>query len=191
MEVPLRQAQRFVSAALFAFALLTPLVADAGMTLDGKPKVSFFATGSPGFMSIEGVSSTMTVSDDGTRLSFTVPMSTVDSGISLRDEHMNKNYVQIDKYPDVKIDFARADVKWPTEVGASSDGTVNGNFTMHGVTQPAAVVYTVTKTKTGYKIKAKFNYDCNAHGITIEPYMGISFDPKMYATVTMDVIDVP
>lgn len=176
---------------LFAAVLLFPTIANAGMTIDGKPKVAFFATGSPGFMSIEGDTSTMTLTDDGTRLSFSVPMKTVDSGIALRDEHMNDNYVQVDKYPDVVIDFARADVTWPTADGKSVDGTVKGNFTLHGKTLPCDVTYTITKTKTGFRVKSRFDYNVNDFGIIIEPYMGISFDPKMYATVTMDLIDAP
>ncbi|MEQ1506547.1 MAG: YceI family protein [Myxococcota bacterium] len=176
---------------MFALWLLLPGIADASMSIDGKPKVTFFATGSPGFMSIEGVTSTMTLADDGTRLTFTVPMDTVDSGISLRDEHMNKNYVQTDKFPNAIIDFARADMTWPTEIGKSVDGKVAGNFTAHGVTKPTTITYTATKTKTGFKIKGRFDYDCNAHGMVIEPYMGISFDPKMYATVVVDLIDAP
>lgn len=179
------------SAALLAFALLLPAVADAGMTIDGKPKVSYFATGSPGFMSIEGVSSTMTLVDDGTRLSFSVPMTTVDSGIPLRDEHQNEHYVQIDKYPNVTIDFAKADVAWPTEVGKSADVTVHGNFSVHGMTHPTDITANITKTKTGFKVKGRFDFNVNAFAIVIEPYMGISFDPKMYATVSLDLIDVP
>lgn len=186
----MRNAIGALSAAFFVTSLVTfAEPAFAGMGIEGKPKVSFFATGSPGFMSIEGVSSAVTLTDDGTRLTFTVPMSTVDSGIALRDEHMNKNYVQIDQYPNVVLDLAKAEVTWPTD--GSSTGTVNANFTVHGVTRPTTVGYTVTKTKTGYRVKARFDYDVSQHGITIEPYMGVSFDHKMYATVAVDLVDAP
>lgn len=182
---------RFVPAALLSLLLALPVLAEAGMSIEGKPKATFFATGSPGFMSIEGVTSTMKLADDGTHLTFTVPMATVDSGISLRDEHMNKNYVQIDKYPDVVIAFPKADVKWPTAAAPSSTGTVKGTFTAHGVTQPANIEYTLTKTKTGYRVKSKFAFNTTSHGMVIEPYMGISFDPNMYATVNVDLVDAP
>lgn len=187
----MRTAVRVLSAAFVTLALALPVLADAAMTMQGKPKISFFATGSPGFMSIEGVSSTMTVKDDGQRITFSVPMSTVDSGISLRDEHMNNNYVQIDKFPNAVIDLARADVKWPQNAGEAVDGTVTANFTIHGVTKPVTVSYNNARTKTGWRVKAKFDYNVNDHGIFIEPYMGISFDAKMYATVTVDLADVP
>lgn len=178
------------AALLFAWSLaLAPSLALAGTTIEGKPKISFFATGSPGFMSIEGVTSTMTLADDGTKLVFTVPMSTVSSGIALRDEHMNKNYVQVDQYPNVVLEIARADVTWPTE--GSATATANGTVTFHGVSQPTTVGYTITKTKTGWKVKGRFDYDVSQHGIRIEPYMGVSFDHKMYATVSVDLVDAP
>jgi YceI-like domain len=182
---------RFLSAALLAIALLSPAVADAGMKIEGKPKASFYLSGSPGFLSIEGVTSTMTLVDDGTRLVFTVPMSTVSSGIALRDSHMNKNYVHVDQFPNVILDIARADVVWPTEVGKTSTGKAAANFTAHGVMLPTSVAYDVTKTKTGYRVKGKFEFNTTAHGMVIEPYMGVSFDPDMYATVVVDLADVP
>jgi hypothetical protein len=130
-------------------------------------------------MSIEGVSSAMTLEEKDGRLVFSVPMSTVDSGIALRDDHMNKNYVQIDQFPNVVLDLAKADVQWPAEGSASASAAANVTF--HGVTQPTTVTYTVNKTKTGWRVKGRFEYDVSKHGITIEPYMGISFDHKMYA----------
>ncbi len=186
MSVPFRAALALLVAATSTF----PAVASAALTVDGKPKVSFFATGSPGFLSIEGVTSTMTLADDGARLTFTVPMETVSSGIALRDEHMNKNYVQIDQYPNVVLDFAKAEVTWPTD-GKAVEGTVNANVTFHGVTRPTVITYTITPTKSGFKVKGKFDYDVSQHGITIEPYMGVSFDHKMYATVVVDLVDAP
>jgi polyisoprenoid-binding protein YceI len=183
----LRAPARIFTGLLLAAALAAP--AWAGTTIEGKPKVSFFATGSPGFMSIEGVSSAMTLEEKDGRLVFSVPMSTVDSGIALRDDHMNKNYVQIDQFPNVVLDLAKADVQWPAEGSASASAAANVTF--HGVTQPTTVTYTVNKTKTGWRVKGRFEYDVSKHGITIEPYMGISFDHKMYATVTVDLVDAP
>ena len=51
-------------------ALLFASAALAGMRVDGKPKVSFFAVGSPGFLDIEGTSSDLVAGDDGTTLTF-------------------------------------------------------------------------------------------------------------------------
>lgn len=175
------------SAALVMTALVTPLLAMAGMTIDGKPKVTFFASGSPGFLDIEGETNTMTLADDGTKLTFTVPMTTVKTGIDMRDEHMNEKYVEVGTYPNAILSFAKADIKWPVNVGESSTGTVASTFNVHGKDQPVSVSYTVSKTKTGYRVKAKFNYDAAASGIAIPDYMGITVDPKQRAEVSLDL----
>jgi polyisoprenoid-binding protein YceI len=172
-------------------ALLVPAVAMAGMSVTGKPKIAFFATGSPGFLDIEGTSSSMTATDDGSTLTFVVPMSTVSTGISMRDDHMNNEYVQIGQYPNATLAIAKSGVTWPAASGEKKSGTVSGNFTVHGVTKPVSVSYTATKTSTGYKVTGKFNFDVAQHGITIPAYLGVTVDPKMKAEVTVDLADAP
>lgn len=183
---------RSLAAGLFlAGALALPTDADAAIKVEGKPKVTFFATGSPGFLSIEGVTNALSAADDGTRLTFTVPMSTVSTGIAVRDAHMNDNYVEVAKFPNATLTFAKADVKWPATLGEVAEGTVKATFNAHGVDQPADVTYTLSKTKTGWKVKAKFAFDVAAHGVAIPSYVGVTVDPKMRAEVTADLIDAP
>jgi polyisoprenoid-binding protein YceI len=170
-------------------ALSFPLTADAAMKVNGKPKISFFATGSPGFLDIEGVTETVTVADDGTRLTFTVPMDSVKTGIDTRDEHMNHEYVQTAQFPNATLKVDKAAVTWPANAGEKKTGTAKGEFTIHGVAKPVDVTYTVTKSKTGFVVKSKFNFDCSQHGITIPSYLGVTVDPKMYAEVQLELVD--
>lgn len=172
-----------------ATVALAPLVADAAIKVDGKPKIAYFADGSPGFLSIEGDSNTMTATDDGTKLSFTVPMTSVKTGIDLRDDHMNNEYVEVAKYPNAILSMAKADVKWPANAGEKTSGTVKATFNIHGVDQPVDVTYTLNHTSKGYTVKANFAFDCAKSGINIPSYMGITVDPKMKAEITTDLID--
>ncbi|HNH46128.1 MAG TPA: YceI family protein [Myxococcota bacterium] len=176
-------------AATTVVALAIPLIAHAALKVDGKPKISFFAVGNPGFLDIEGVSSTMTVVDDGTKLVFTVPMASVKTGIDTRDEHMNDKYVVQGKYPDAILTLAKADVQWPTEVGVAASGKVKATFNIHGQDQAVEVEYTNRKSKTGWRVSAKFNYDTSASGIEIPSYLGVSVEAKQRAEVTIDLID--
>ncbi|MDP2315488.1 MAG: YceI family protein [Pseudomonadota bacterium] len=170
-------------------AMLAPSLAHAAMTVSGKPKISFFATGSPGFLDIEGESSTVTTTDDGTRLTFVVPMTTVSTGIDMRDSHMNDEYVQVAQFPNATLSLAKADVKWPAALAESATGTITGTFNVHGIDQPIDVTYTTKKSKTGYRVNAKFAFDCSKHGIAIPAYMGVTVDPKMTAEVQVDLVD--
>ncbi|MDP2311014.1 MAG: YceI family protein [Pseudomonadota bacterium] len=172
-----------------ALMLVVPSVAQAAMTVSGKPKVSFFAVGSPGFLDIEGVASVFTATDDGAKLTFVVPMASVESGISLRDDHMNNEYVKVAQFPNATLVLTKADVKWPAAVAESSTGTVKGTFNVHGVDQPVDIAYTVKKSKTGYRVNAKFPFDVTQHGIAIPSYLGITVDPKMNADVQVDLVD--
>jgi hypothetical protein len=171
---------------LTGLTLSTP--AWAGMTLSGAPKLSFFAQGSPGFLDIEGVTNTMQVADDGTTITFTVPMSTVSTGIGLRDDHMNNEFVEVAKFPNAVLSIKKADIPWPVNVGEAAKGTAAGTFTIHGVTNTAQVTYTAKKSKAGYHVTASFPFDIGQHGISVPSYLGITVAPAMRAEVTLDLV---
>lgn len=173
--------------ALVALALTLPGLAWAGLSTEGKPKIVFNATGSPGFLDIEGVSNTVTVADDGTNLTFTVPMKTVTTGIELRDEHMNDEYVQVATYPNAVLSLARAGVTWPAAAGQKSSGKVAGDFNIHGKSQPVTVSYTAVKTAHGFRVSAGFDFDTDKASISIPSYLGVTIDPKMHADATLDL----
>lgn len=174
---------------LLVLALALPTVATAALRTDGKPKVSFFATGSPGFLDIEGTSGTLSTVDDGTTLTFSVPMSTVTTGIGLRDDHMNNEYVDVAHFPNAVMKVARNDVKWPGNVGEKTTGSVSGDFNVHGQGQAVTVSYTNVRTAKGFKVTAMFKFDAGKSGIVIPSYMGVTVDSKMSAQVTTELAD--
>lgn len=175
---------------LVAFSLF-PALAFAGMRVEGKPKVAFFAVGSPGFLDIEGTTSDLTAADDGTLLTFTTKLDTVTTGIGLRDDHMKKHYMETEKFPAVTLTLPKAAVTWPAETGQSTTGTVTGAFGAHGVTKDVAVEYTIRKSKTGFKVSAKFPFDISQHAIAIPSYLGVTVDAAMKTEVSFDLVDAP
>jgi polyisoprenoid-binding protein YceI len=186
----IRPSRPLLAAALVA-ALALPLAANAALKVDGKPKVSFLATGSPGFLDIEGVTNTVSATDDGTKLSFTVPMASVKTGIDLRDEHMNDKYVQVAQFPNAVLVLDKAGVQFGTALAEKKSGSVTGQFAIHGVAKPVTVAYTTQKSKTGWRVTANFTFDVSQHGIEIPAYLGVTVDPKMKSEVTLDLVDAP
>lgn len=164
-------------------------IAEAAMGISGKPKVSFFATGSPGALDIEGVTNTMTVTDDGTTIVFTVPMESVKSGIDMRDAHQNEKFVETAKFPNATLKVSRADVTWPVALAEESNGTVKATFNVHGQDAVVDVTYNLKRSKTGYRARASFHFDATQHGIQIPSYAGVTVDPKMHAEVNADLVD--
>jgi polyisoprenoid-binding protein YceI len=175
---------------LFPCLLLLPAIAWAGAAVQGAPKVSFHAEGSPGALDIEGTTSQLQVRDDGTTLTFAVGLDSVTTGIGVRDHHMKDEYAQTSLYPEATLTVPRAAIHWPVAVGEASPGVVTGTFTAHGVSQPAQVKYQVKKTKTGDRISAEFDFDVSRHGIAIPSYLGVTVDPKMHAEATFDLTDI-
>lgn len=190
MSLSARILRAALPAALLAVALAAP-EAHAGYQVTGKPKVQFNATGNPGYLDIEGLTNALTVKDDGTNLSFVVPMKTISTGIDLRDEHMNEKYVEVGKFPDVSLSFPKSAVPFPTELGKAAEGTVKAQFTAHGVAEEVDVAYVVKRSKTGWRVQASFPFDVSAHGIAIPSYLSVTVDPKMKAVVTFDLTDAP
>jgi len=155
--------------------------------LVGTPKVTFEAEGHPGFLTFEGVTSKMTVETKGTELVFTVPMNTVETGISLRDEHMRDTYVQTSQFPNATLTLAETGVTWPTDTQKKTSGTAKGTFTVHGVSKPVEVAYDAKLTKAGIKVIATFPFNTESHGIAIPSYMGVTIEPAMTAKVTVEL----
>ncbi|MEO0606037.1 MAG: YceI family protein, partial [Myxococcota bacterium] len=120
-------------------------------------------------------------------IAFTVPMDTVETGISLRDQHMRDTYVETATYPTVVLAFAKADVTWPD--AGSSEGKVQATFTAHGVEKSVPVAYTIKRSKETYKVKASFPFNTSEHGIEIPKYLGVTIKPAMTTDVTVDLVD--
>lgn len=179
-------ARALLPLAAAAFLAFAP-IAHAGMSITGKPKVTFQAEGTPGFLTFEGVTKSITLTDDGENLVFTVPMDTVETGISLRDDHMRRNYVQTDQFPNAVLTIAKSGVTWP-ETG-NQEGTTSGTFEAHGVPLDITVTYSVKRTKTGYRVKASFPFNTSSHGMEIPTYLGVTIKPDMTAEVVLDLID--
>lgn len=168
---------------------LSSSTALAAFRVDGKPKVSFFAEGSPGALDIEGKTTDLTLVDDGTTVKAIVKLDTVTTGIDLRDRHMKEKYLHVDQYPEATLTLSRADLQLPTEVGKSTKGELSATFSCHGVDEPVTVTYTIKKSKTGYAVDASFHYNAAAHDIDIPSYLGITVSPEQHARARFNMID--
>jgi polyisoprenoid-binding protein YceI len=176
-----------LGAALLA-SLALPLSASAALKVTGTPKVSFFAEGTVGALDIEGKTNSLTLTDDGTKLVFSVPMNTVKTAIDTRDGHMLEA-IEATKFPNAILTVEKAGVQWGANAGEKKSGKVQGVFNAHGVDQPVTVTYTTTKTATGFTLNGKFNFNTAKAKIGEVSYLGVGVDENMRAEVTVDVID--
>lgn len=106
---------------------------------------------------------------------FEVPLSTIDTGIDLRNQHMRDNFLETAKYPNATFKLTKIQ---PTVLKPNQKVTVkaDGEFTLHGVTVKKTIpveIYYAKKCKEQQKmegcdllqIKAKFAVPLDDHKI--------------------------
>ena len=102
-------------------------------------QVSFVALG-PAGLRIEGKSSDLQVTDRPDALVVTVPLAKLETGISLRDHHMQEKYLESQKYPNAQLAVARSAIKFPGP-GQTTEGTVPATLALHGKSKTVPVHY--------------------------------------------------
>ena len=135
--------------------------------------------------------------------SFTVPLNTLESGISMRDNDMKSKFLETDKYPDATFvlkRFISAD-KPSLVLGQSVNVVAEGDFTIHGVTKsyqiPVKLTYTAANQETTKRmygstanalaIDAQWTVTLADHNISVPEllFMRLSPDQKCEAAIVM------
>lgn len=163
---------RRVFAALFLTGLFLTQMAFAASTKfllsgrDGRNVIKFVSKAP--LETIEGVTGKIDGSievDPGDVMTaagqFEVDLTTVKTGIDMRDQHMREQYLHTDTFP--KATFKLAKVT-KSSAKALADGqpveiTADGELTIHGVTKPVSAVGTVTYMKESEDTKARLPGD--------------------------------
>jgi len=132
---------------------------------------------------------------------FTVPISSLNTGIPLRDEHMrSEDWLDAGSYPDIKLNLDRvleAKLVRETASGKTFEARVAGEIDLHGVTRPVEVESRLSylpeseKTKTRLAgnllaVRAEFEVRLADHGITGPQGMEI-IGAKVGEVITIEV----
>jgi hypothetical protein len=153
--------------------------AQAEYKIFGKTKTQFHAVGPAGF-SLDGASGEMTLLDDGTNLVFSIPNASIDTGIGVRDHHM-QGYVGAESHPNILLTIPRANFQIPAEQGDVTKGEAAATFNLKGADEAVTVTYSIKRLKQGMEVKANFGFDIGAHGIDVPSYLGQGVEPGMTA----------
>jgi polyisoprenoid-binding protein YceI len=97
----------------------------------------------------------------GCSFDVSVNAATVNTGNSLRDEHLRgENYFNVQAYPTIKLVSENV-----TAVNKSGTYRLNGKLTMKGVTKPVSFPFTAVTIPGGYGFKASFKINRRDFGI--------------------------
>lgn len=146
----------------------------------GTGNVEFRAIGRPSAIKIVGKGTaphgTATVSGKEVKGDFTFDLSSLDTGIGLRNHHMKEKYLQTDKYPEAKLSITKMTL--PQEISSASftDQSIpfSGALQLHGQTKPISGTASVAKNGSTVQLTANFPLKLQEWGIDVPKYMGIT-----------------
>jgi polyisoprenoid-binding protein YceI len=160
-----------------ALALLTfSLIAAAKLSKTGTSSTTFKASG-PAGLNIAGKTADMSIADDGTTITITVPLANIDTGIALRNEH-TKKALEADKYPNVTLAVARAALKFPAD-GAESSGDAKGSLTLHGQSKDVTFHYAAKRAGATYSVTGSTSINVDDFGVKRPSYLGVTVKPDV------------
>ena len=112
---------------------------------------------------------------------FKFKMETLDTGISLRNQHMKEKYLEVAKYPNSELKIEEV-VGFKPE---SADGKYDfkGVLTVHGVAKPVNGQVTVKKVAETLQIKAEFDTKISYFSIPLPAYAGVALKDDVKVSV--------
>ena len=174
---------RRIAVAAVAVSLSTfAIAADAAFSGVDKGHVKIDAVAKPGLGAFSGEVEGVNVQEEGGKLIFSSDLEGR-LKMGLRQDHSKKAF-ETAKHRTVKLTVDKSKLKLPNDNDKAS-GEVTGDLTLHGVTKPVKVKYTVSRTGSDYHIKeAKFNFDYTNFKVEKICKLGVCVEPNVSITVT-------
>lgn len=161
-----------------SFALATSALAAYSRT-QAPASVVFHGSG-PGGFKIEGKTAELAVADSEKLLTFTVPLRNMTTGIALRDKHMKEKYLEVEKFPETRLEVEKAALPAPPAAGAKADAKLKGKLTLHGVTREVPFTVQATCDAAGLcNTTGQLAININDFGIVIPKYLGVTMKPEL------------
>lgn len=154
-------------------ALVSTLAPAAPLAVKGA-SVGFAAKANVG-MVIEGTTAAIAVDEDAKNVTLTVSLTSLTTGVELRDKHMKETYLEVPKFPEAKLVIEKSCLSLP-EAGEKS-GECPGAFTLHGETKGVTVKYKASVAGKSVDVDASFVANFLDHGVQEPKYMGIKVKP--------------
>jgi len=174
---------RLIKVSVIVSALFVVAQASAAWVAQGTKSASFKAVG-PGGLSIVGNSSDVRINDTGDTVAITVGLSSLNTGIDMRDRHMKEKYLETPKYPTAVLRVAKSQVK--LSVGGAD---VDGKLTLHGVTKPVKVHYVASGSEKSANITGTLRINMKEFGVEVPSYLGVTVKPDVVVTVAFGATD--
>jgi polyisoprenoid-binding protein YceI len=147
--------------------------------------VEFLATGWPSALKIHGKGAgpdgVLTIADHTLSGALAVDLSSLETGIGLRDRHLKEEYLQVDRYPQARLTLSHLDVACVPEGTTFGPVVVpfEGTLLLHGVSKPVSGQARVSRHDDRVNVSAQFSIKLGDFGVEIPKYMGITVAEKV------------
>jgi polyisoprenoid-binding protein YceI len=105
---------------------------------------------------------------------FEVDLTTLKTGIEMRDNHMRDNFLETGKYPKAIFELTKVDSTSQNRLENQKQVTLTmqGNFTVHGTTKPITIPATITYYSESDQTKARAEGDLMHIAVNFDMLLG-------------------
>ena len=150
-------------------------------------KVSFLAVGRPSAIKIkgEGTGAEGTLKDENQVMKGEVKfdLSSMTTGIEMRDHHMKEKYLETPKFPMATLKFT--ELKVPD--GNASNQSFKGVLSLKGIEKPVSGTFSTTMSGAEIKTEAAFTIKLTDFKIEIPSYLGVTVAEDVQIQVSSTV----
>ena len=188
---------------LFAAASLLALLATGGFAAEGpswrlekgdvkilvplKPGGAFAAstTALSGTLTLEGVKPARLVGD------VSMDLTTIDTGIALRNQHLKENYLEVAKGEGYNK-AVLSEIQLAEASGESFDGATpfTGTLLLHGVKRPVAGTAEIHSEGTSRRVRAEFPVELSEWAVKTPEYLGVGVGSRLLVKVNLTATPV-
>jgi len=117
--------------------------------------------------------------------SLAVDLRTIDTGISLRNDHLREKYLEVDKGAgyDMAV-LSEIALKGLNPEAPEGKGSFDGSLTLHGVKKMVGGPVEVRKAGAGLRVKASFPVNLPDYNIPEPRYLGVGVKNTVQVEVT-------
>jgi polyisoprenoid-binding protein YceI len=167
-----------------AQSMTIPVLADHG-------KLEFHAVGRPSMIKVngegKGPQGSLQIFENKVSGDLAFDVTSLTSGISLRDEHMKDKYLEVQKFPEAKLHLTEVllPAAWSLKSPLVKDAPFKGDLTLHGVTKPIEGKFEISGGESAMSAKADFEVKMDDYGILIPKYLGITVKNEVPVSLSM------
>ncbi|MBU0690964.1 YceI family protein [bacterium] len=121
---------------------------------------------------------------------FTVDLSTLDTGLQLRNQHMRENHLETDKYPEAVFKITEVQTIGITSLTPEKPVliAVTGELTLHGVTKtytvPGEITYWTVGEEKMLSGRAKWKINLQDHEVNRPRYLFMKLAETQVASIS-------